>query len=113
MKKRLKEYEDIFYNNPLFRQRTEGVGILTKEDAVRLGVTGSVLRASGVSYDIRKAEPYDIYNEIDFNVQYMRTCDCFARAYVLFLDMRESCHIMRQLLDKMPDSGESTGQITA
>jgi NADH-quinone oxidoreductase subunit D len=104
--KRLKEYEDIFYNNPLFRQRTEGVGILTKEDAVRLGVTGSVLRASGVSYDIRKAEPYDIYNEIDFNVQYMRTCDCFARAYVPFLDMRESCHIMRQLLDKMPDSGE-------
>ena len=68
--KRLKEYEDIFYNNPLMRQRTEGVGVLTKEDAIKLGVTGSVLRASGVPYDIRKAEPYDIYNEIDFKVQY-------------------------------------------
>ena len=104
--KRLEEYEDIFYNNPLLRQRTEGVGILTREDAIKLGVTGSVLRASGVSFDVRKAEPYDIYNEIDFKVQYMRTGDCFARAYVPFLDMKESCHIMRQLLDKMPDSGE-------
>jgi NADH-quinone oxidoreductase subunit D len=104
--KRLNEYEDIFYNNPLLRQRTEGVAVLTKEDAIKLGVTGSVLRASGIPYDIRKAEPYDIYNEIDFTVQYMKTCDSFARAYVPLLDMRESCYIIRQLLDKMPESGE-------
>lgn len=104
--KRLKEYEDIFYNNPLLRQRTEGVAVLTKEDAIKLGVTGSVLRASGIPYDIRKAEPYDIYDEIDFTVQYMKTCDSFARAYVPLLDMRESCYIIRQLLDKMPESGE-------
>ena len=104
--KRLREYENIFYNNPLFRQRTENVGILTKDDAINLGVTGSVLRASGVAYDVRKVEPYDVYNEIDFKVQYMKTCDSFARAYVPFLDMRESCHIIRQLLDKMPESGE-------
>lgn len=104
--KRLKEYEDIFYNMPLFRQRTEGVAVLSKEDAVKLGVTGSVLRASGVPYDIRKVEPYDIYNEIDFKVQYMKTGDSFARSYVPFLDMKESCHIIRQLLDKMPESGE-------
>ena len=104
--KRLKEYEDIFYNMPLFRQRTEGVAVLSKEDAVKLGVAGSVVRASGVPYDIRKAEPYDIYNEIDFNVQYMKTGDCFARSYVPFLDMQESCHIIEQLLDKMPQSGE-------
>ena len=71
--KRLVEYEDIFYNNPLFRQRTEGVGILTKEDAIKLGVTGSVLRASGIPFDVRKAEPYDVYNEIDFKIQYMKT----------------------------------------
>ncbi len=104
--KRLKEYENIFYNNPLFRQRTENVGILPKEDAINLGVTGSVLRASGVAHDVRKVEPYDVYNEIDFKVQYMKTCDSFARAYVPFLDMRESCNIIRQLLDKMPESGE-------
>ena len=104
--KRLAEYEDIFYNNPLFRQRTEGVGILTKEDAIKLGVTGSVLRASGVPFDVRKAEPYDVYNEIDFKVQYMQTCDSFARSMVPLLDMKESCQIIRQLLDKMPKSGE-------
>ena len=104
--KRLKEYEDIFYNNPLLRQRTEGVGILSKEDAINLGVTGSVLRASGVPYDIRKVEPYDVYNEIDFKAQYMKAGDSFARAYVPFLDMKEWCMIMRQLLEKMPKEGE-------
>jgi NADH-quinone oxidoreductase subunit D len=106
LQKRFKEYEDIFYNMPLFRQRTEGVAVLSKEDAIKLGVTGSVVRASGVPYDIRKAEPYDIYNELDFKVQYMKTGDCFARSYVPFLDMKESCHIIEQLLDKMPQSGE-------
>lgn len=104
--KRLKEYEDIFYNNPLLRQRTEEVGILTKDDAISLGVAGSVLRASGVPLDIRKAEPYDVYNEIDFKVQYMKSGDSFARSMVPFLDMRESCHIIRQLLDKIPQAGE-------
>ena len=100
--KRLKEYEDIFYNMPLFRQRTEGVAVLTKEDAVKLGVTGSVLRALGIPYDIRKAEPHDIYKENDFKIQYTKTSDCFARSYVPFLDMKESCYIIEQLLDKMP-----------
>jgi NADH-quinone oxidoreductase subunit D len=104
--KRLVEYQDIFYNNPLFRQRTEGVGILTKEDAIKLGVTGSVLRASGIPFDVRKAEPYDVYEEIDFKIQYMKTCDSYARSMVPFLDMKESCHIIRELLDKMPQSGE-------
>ena len=51
LQKRFKEYEDIFYNNPLFRQRTEGVAVLSKEDAIKLGVTGSVLRASKVPFD--------------------------------------------------------------
>lgn len=106
LQKRFKEYEDIFYNNPLFRQRTEGVAVLSKEDAIKLGVTGSVLRASSVPFDVRKAEPYDIYNEIDFKVQYMKTGDCFARSYVPLLDMQESCHIIEQLLDKIPASGE-------
>jgi len=104
--KRLNEYEDIFYNNPLFRQRTEGVGILKKQDAIDLGTTGSVLRASGIPFDVRRAEPYDIYNEIDFKVQYMKTGDSYARATVPLLDMRESCQVIRQILDKMPKSGE-------
>jgi NADH-quinone oxidoreductase subunit D len=80
--------------------------VLSKEDAIKLGVTGSVVRASNVPFDVRKAEPYDIYNEIDFKVQYMKTGDCFARSYVPLLDMQESCYILEQLLDKMPASGE-------
>jgi NADH-quinone oxidoreductase subunit D len=104
--KRLKEYEDIFYNNPLLRQRTEGVGVLSKEDAINLGTTGSVLRASGIPFDVRKAEPYDVYSELDFKIQYMQFGDSFARAMVPLLDMREGCHIIKQLLDKMPESGD-------
>ena len=77
----------------------------TTEDAIGYGLTGPLLRACGVPYDIRKAEPYDIYNEIDFKVQYMKTGDCFARSYVPLLDMQESCYIIEQLLDKMPASG--------
>ena len=72
-----------------------------------------MLRASGIPFDVRKTEPYDVYNEIDFKVQYMKTCDSFARAYVPLLDMKESCHIMRQLLDKMPDSGEVRAKLRA
>lgn len=106
LEKRLIEYEDIFYNNPLLRQRTEGVGLLKKQDAIDLGTTGSVLRASGVPFDVRRAEPYDIYSELDFKVQYMKTGDSFARAMVPLLDVRESCNIIRQILDKMPQSGE-------
>ncbi|HZA69693.1 MAG TPA: NADH-quinone oxidoreductase subunit D [Nitrososphaeraceae archaeon] len=104
--KRLKEYEDIFYNNPLFRERTEGVGILKTQDAIDLGTTGSVLRASGIPFDVRRAEPYDIYDEIDFKVQHMKSADSFARAMVPLLDIKESCHIIRQIFDKMPESGE-------
>src|SRR5688572_1377753 len=106
LEKRLIEYEDIFYNNPLLRQRTEGVGILNKQDAIDLGTTGSVLRASGVPFDIRRAEPYVIYRELDFKGQYMKTGDALARAMVALLDIRESCNIIRQILDKMPQSGE-------
>ena len=79
---------------------------MTKEDAIKLGVTGSVLRASGIPFDVRKAEPYDVYEEIDFKTQYMKTGDSYARSMVPFLDMKESCHIIRELLDKMPQSGE-------
>ncbi|MBI2006334.1 MAG: NADH-quinone oxidoreductase subunit D, partial [Nitrosopumilales archaeon] len=64
--KRIKEYADIFYDNPILISRTENTGILSRQDAIRLGTTGSVLRASGVDFDIRKKEPYDVYENLDF-----------------------------------------------
>jgi NADH-quinone oxidoreductase subunit D len=105
-RKRLPEYDKIFYDNPLFRQRSEGVGILSKDDAINLGVTGSVLRASGVNYDVRKKEPYDIYSRLDFDIPIAKTGDSFARSMLPVQDVRQAMSIIRQCLTKMPQSGE-------
>lgn len=105
-RKRLPEYDKIFYDNPLFRQRSEGVGLLSKADAINLGVTGSVLRASGVNYDVRKDEPYDIYNQFDFEVPIAKTGDSFARSILPVYDIRQGINIIRQCLTKMPQSGQ-------
>jgi len=105
-RKRLPEYDKIFYDNPLFRQRSEGVGLLSKADAINLGVTGSVLRASGVNYDVRKDEPYDIYNQFDFEVPIAKTGDSFARSILPMYDIRQRINIIRQCLTKMPQSGQ-------
>ncbi len=103
--KRLKEYEDIFYQNPVLKQRTEGTGVLSRTDAIRLGTTGSVLRSAGVDYDIRKKEPYDVYENLDFQSQVLKDGDSYARSRVPYLDMLESCRIIRDALKKMPKSG--------
>jgi NADH-quinone oxidoreductase subunit D len=104
--KRLPEYYKIFYDNPLFRQRSEGVGVLSKADALNLGVTGSVLRASGIDYDVRKNEPYDIYSDLQFEVPIAKTGDSFARSILPIYDIRQSLNIIRQCLTKMPQPGQ-------
>ena len=103
--KRLKEYEDIFYQNPLLIARTAGTGILSRTDAIRLGTTGSVLRASGVDFDVRKKEPYDVYENLDFETVVMKEGDSYARSRVPYLEMFESCRIIKDALKKMPKSG--------
>jgi len=103
--KRLKEYEDIFYQNPVLKQRTEGTGILSRMDAIRLGTTGSVLRSAGVDFDVRKKEPYDVYENLDFQSQVLKEGDSYARSRVPYLDMLESCRIIKDALKKMPKSG--------
>ena len=103
--KRIKEYADIFYDNPILKARTEDTGVLSKEDAIRLGTTGSVLRASGVDYDLRIKEPYDVYDELDVHTNVLKSGDSYARSKIPWLDMLESCNIIRQALEKMPKSG--------
>ena len=103
--KRIKEYADIFYDNPILKARTEDTGVLSREDAIRLGTTGSVLRASGVDYDVRVKEPYDVYDELDVHTNVLKAGDSYARSKVPWLDMLESCNIIRQALEKMPKSG--------
>jgi NADH-quinone oxidoreductase subunit D len=103
--KRLKEYEAVFYQNPLLKARTEGSGILSRTDAIRLGTTGSVLRASGVDFDVRKKEPYDVYENLDFQTIVMKEGDSYARSRIPYLEMFESCRIIKDALKKMPKSG--------
>ncbi len=101
--KRLNEYDKIFYNNPLFRQRSEGIGILRRQDAIDFGTTGSVIRASGVDYDVRKKEPYEIYDKMDFEVVTMNSGDSFARSILPIYDLRQSIQIIRQCLKDIPE----------
>jgi NADH-quinone oxidoreductase subunit D len=109
--KRLDEYNKIFYDNPLFRQRSENVGILRKTDAINLGTTGSVVRASGVNHDVRKRSPYGIYDQLDFNVNTMKSGDSFARSILPIYDIRESIKIIRQCIKELPE-GEIKAKLT-
>jgi NADH-quinone oxidoreductase subunit D len=101
--KRLQEYEKIFLRNPLLEQRTRGVGVLTREDAIKLGATGTVLRASGVKHDIRKAEPYSAYREFDFEIPSYKDGDCWARIQIAVDEMRQSLRILKQAFKNIPD----------
>ena len=103
--KRIKEYADIFYNNPILIHRTENAGVLSRADAIRLGTTGSVLRASGVDFDLRTKEPYDAYGELNVHTPVLKEGDSYARSKIPWLDMFESCNIIREALEKMPKSG--------
>jgi NADH-quinone oxidoreductase subunit D len=100
--KRMDEYEKIFFKNPLLLERTEGIGVLTRENAIRLGATGIVLRASGVKHDVRRDEPYGAYPDFEFDVPTLNAGDSWSRAYITLLEMREAVKIIRQATKKMP-----------
>lgn len=103
--KRIREYGDMFYDNPILISRTRDTGVLSRQDAIRLGTTGSVLRASGIDFDLRKKEPYDAYDEMDFTTPVLSQGDSYARSKIPWLDMLESCRIIKQALQKLPKSG--------
>jgi len=100
--KRLVEYDRVFFSNPLIIARSKRVGVLTKEDAIRLGTTGPVLRGSGVAYDVRKVEPYGAYADLDFQIPTFTEGDSYARFLVRFEEMKQSISIIRQALSKLP-----------
>lgn len=103
VRRRLQEYEDILTNNRIWRNRTIGVGRLTKEEAIKSGVTGPLLRASGVKHDLRKARPYSSYEKFEFEVPTSDRCDCFGRYEVRMEEIRQSLRIIEQALAGMPD----------
>jgi len=99
---RIDEYEDLLTNNPLLLDRLLGIGKLTKEMALSYGVTGPILRASGVDWDLRKQRPYMGYEQYDFIVPVRTEGDNYARFLVRVQEMRESIKIVQQALDKLP-----------
>ena len=102
-KSKIDEYDELVTGNIIFQNRTKGVGFLTKEDAISFGCTGPVGRGSGVSCDIRKLYPYEVYNEVQFDEVLETGGDCFARYQVRIKEMKESVRIIEQLIDGIPE----------
>ena len=102
-RKKLPEYDDLLSNNIIFRQRTEGIGRLSKEDAISFGVTGPTARASGFSCDVRKHFPYSAYPNVQFREVLRTEGDCYARYRCRIDEMWESLAIIEQLIDNIPE----------
>ena len=99
----LDEMENLLTGNEILLFRTRDIGVLSGEQLVNGGITGPMLRAAGIAYDIRKVEPYGIYDRFDFRMPLGGTGDCYDRIMIRFLEMRESLKILRQALDQLPD----------
>ena len=93
------EYETLLTDNRIWKQRTVGIGVVTPERALNMGFTGAMLRGSGVAWDLRKKQPYDAYNLVDFDVPVGRTGDCYDRYLVRVAEMRQSNRIIKQCVD--------------
>jgi NADH-quinone oxidoreductase subunit D len=102
MRAKIDEYETLLTNNPIWLERTRGIGVLSTEQLVGLGVTGPMLRAGGIAHDLRKAEPYCGYEQYDFEVPTATSSDVYARYQLRIAEMRESLKIVEQVLDALP-----------
>ena len=100
--KTIEDNERIMTSNEIFTARTKGMGVLNGKQAIELGVTGPNLRASGVPFDVRKAHPYSIYNELEFEVITQTDGDVHARYMQRVAELKQSIHLIDQIMDKMP-----------
>jgi len=108
--KRVDEYEELLTGNRIWLQRTKKVGVLTPEQAIDLGATGPVLRASGVKWDIRKAFPYAAYDQFEFDIPVGESGDTFDRYLVRMEEMRQACRIIQQAVESIP-AGPILGRV--
>lgn len=100
---RVAEYEELLNSNRIWLARTVGIGILPGEDAIKMGVTGPVLRGSGVKYDVRKAQPYSSYEDFDFEIPIGENGDTYDRYLVRMAEIKQAVSIIEQALDGLPD----------
>jgi NADH-quinone oxidoreductase subunit D len=100
---RLLEYEQMLDGNAFFLMRTKGVGVISRELAESVGISGPLLRGSGVDFDLRRDAPYSSYEDFEFRVPVETAGDCFARYQVRMVEFRESIRIVRQILDGLPE----------
>jgi NADH-quinone oxidoreductase subunit D len=99
---RLDEYDTLLTEQPIFRERTQSVGIITAQEALALSITGPILRSTGVAWDLRRDMPYMGYDELEFDVVVGSYGDAFDRYAIRLNEVRESLRMVRQILDKMP-----------
>ena len=99
---KIDDYENLMFKNPIFKDRTQGVGFISADDAVAYGLTGSTLRGSGVNWDIRKAEPYSMYDQFEFDVPVGTHGDVHDRSWCRLQEMRESLRIIEQAMKALP-----------
>ncbi len=104
----LDDFDELFTGQPIFRERTEGVGIIDADTAISLGVTGPILRATGVAWDLRRTMPYLAYSELDFDVVVGSQGDTYDRYAVRMGELRESVRMLKQMLEKMPEGDYKT-----
>lgn len=100
--KRILEYETLIDQNRIWLKRTKGIGVISAEDAINMGLTGPMLRGSGVAYDVRKYEPYDAYDQVEFDVPVGSAGDVYDRYRVRMLELRQSVRIIKQCIEKLP-----------
>ncbi|MBD3809403.1 MAG: NADH dehydrogenase (quinone) subunit D [Sulfuricurvum sp.] len=100
----IKDYEDLLDSNRIWKMRMENVGVISKEMALSWGCSGIMLRASGIEWDIRKEEPYELYDEVEFNVPVSDKGDNYARYKLYMAEMRESAKILHQVIDMYADT---------
>ena len=100
--RRIDEYEALLEENAIFKVRTQGVGVISRELAMDVGVAGPLLRGSGIAFDLRRHDPYSSYEEFDFRVPVEAAGDCYARYRVRMQEFRESIRIVHQVLDGLP-----------
>ena len=111
LEKSLAEYHGLVTGNPIFRARTQGIGRLSAEQAIAYGCSGAMLRGSGVPYDVRRADPYSIYDRFEFDIPVGENGDVYDRYIVRMREIEESIKIVRQALDGYPRKGPITAKL--